>query len=128
MNYYSKQPFKQNVDHDSDNTIHLFSEKCVDELHLELKIENNIIVDAKYEGVGCAVFLSSVNIMLEKITNLSIDETKLLLENYIKMLKQKETYDEVLLDKLIVFENVNSHLNRLHCAEMIYLALEKAIS
>lgn len=106
-------------------TIDQFSKECVDELHLYLKIEDNVIKDAKFSGVGCAIFLSSVDIMISEIQNKSLDEVNELIDNYDELLKGN-SYNEDIVGALAIFDNVHSNFNRLHCAEMISIGLKKA--
>lgn len=106
-------------------TIDQFSKECVDELHLYMKIEDNKVIDAKFSGVGCAIFLSSVDIMLSEIKNKSLDEVKELINNYDELLKGN-SYDESKVGALAIYDNVHKNFNRLHCAEMVSLAVKKA--
>lgn len=103
-----------------------YSTKCVDKIHLGLKIENSHVVDAKFQGEGCAVFLSSVDIMLDIIRNKSLAEIKEIVSEYEKLINTKPANLE-LLKELAIYDNVATHTNRLHCAEMISDALKKII-
>ncbi|MCF0218073.1 MAG: iron-sulfur cluster assembly scaffold protein [Malacoplasma sp.] len=93
------------------------SVSCIDNLTLYLLIENEIIKDAKFFGVGCAVSTASTDIFCNLIKNLSIYETKLLLDNYFKMIDKQE-YSADLLKDLIIFKNVNQQMSRIKCAKV----------
>lgn len=104
-----------------------YSDACVDELHLFIKEENNVISDIKFRGVGCAIFLASTDIMLDSIINKSIEEAGLILDNYKNMIYGKD-FNESSLGNLNIFKNVDKNFNRLHCAEMVSKALDKFIN
>ncbi len=125
MKHYSTPNNKGELD--NSKIVELHSQVCVDHLVLNLIIENDVIKDVKFQGEGCAIFLSSVDIMIDIIKGKTIDEVKDIIKNYEFMLHNSEKYDDNLLQELTAFANAGSHLNRLHCAEMIANALKKAI-
>ena len=120
MGHY-KEPNNKNEEIEYDYVLH--SQVCVDELHLKLDIEDGALKNANFNGVGCAVFLSSVDIFLDEVKGKTIEEVKEINTNYNNMIKQSGSYDLELLGNLAVYENVASNLNRLHCAEMISIAI-----
>lgn len=125
MKRYAHPQYKVNKLGTAD--VELFSKTCVDELHLKLFWKDKKVSDAQFSGYGCAIFLSSVDVMLEAIIGKTKQEILKLIENYNNMLEQKGEYDLEMLGKLGIFENVHTHLNRLQCAQMIYLALKKGL-
>lgn len=105
--------------------IEQYSSQCVDWLKMSLKIENNTIIDVKFIGEGCAVFLSSTDLMLDKIKGQTITQAKKIASEYHQVIQNKP-YDLTMdLGELMIFTNVKVHFNRLHCAEMVALAIEK---
>lgn len=106
-------------------TIDQYSKECVDELHLYLKIDDDKIIDAKFSGVGCAIFLSSSDIMVSELKNKSLKDVQVLINNYDELLKGN-SYDETKVGALAIYDNVHKNFNRLHCAEMVSLAVKKA--
>ena len=40
---------------------------CGDDITLQLKVDNGIITDGKYEGSGCAISQASVDMMVDQI-------------------------------------------------------------
>ena len=49
---------------------------CGDEITLELKIEDGMVVDAAFDGRGCAISQASASMMTEEIIGKSLDELK----------------------------------------------------
>lgn len=118
MNYYLNPKFKINNPNVELQSFYLHSSSCVDEITLFYDLNKN-----KYEYIaqGCAVFLSSVDIFIEKIVSLNLKDKNRLIEAYYKLVNKNNISndDYLFLDKLTVFENVKKHLNRLECALMI---------
>lgn len=107
--------------------IKFFSKYCVDRFELFIKMVDNHVSEAAFEGQGCAIFLSSTDLMLSLIKNKNIDQIKHIMTNYHNLIYQNEQYNKEILGPLIIFDHVNQ-LNRLYCAEMIFLALDKWIN
>ena len=89
------------------------------------------MTDAKYEAVGCGVFLASCDLAIDLFLNKSKTEISKLLDLYFKMINKKLDDKNIAslkkLEKLQVFENVKVHLNRLECASIIYRAFKKVL-
>lgn len=91
------------------------SDSCIDNITVYLKIENDIIVDAKFSGIGCAISTASTDILCEIVINKNFDKVIEILDNYFNMIKQ-ERYDEAILENLFIFKNVGNQMNRIKCA------------
>lgn len=126
MEYYLNPKFKIITPNKNLESIYLHSSSCVDEITLFYDLKNN-----KYEYIakGCAVFLSSVEIFIERIISLRLEEQQKIMNSYYKLLNKENISNEdyIFLDKLTIFENVKKHLNRLECALMIYYAFQKIL-
>ncbi|MEZ4659028.1 MAG: iron-sulfur cluster assembly scaffold protein [Caldilineaceae bacterium] len=49
---------------------------CGDELTIELKVEDGVVVDAAFDGRGCAISQATASMIMEEIVGLSVDELK----------------------------------------------------
>lgn len=56
---------------------------CGDELTLELKVEDDRIVDVAFEGKGCAISQASASMLTEELVGKSLDEVKALDKDFI---------------------------------------------
>lgn len=102
---------------------------CGDDITLEVKIQDNIIEDAAYSGVGCAISQASASIMIDLIKGKTIDEALELVETFLSMIK-KEIEDEKELEVLedsIVFQNISNMPARVKCAVLAWHTLKEAI-
>jgi nitrogen fixation protein NifU and related proteins len=83
---------------------------CGDEIVLQLKIDNGIITDAKFDGSACAVSVISSNYLLEFLVGKTVGEAK-------------QISKEQLLDMI----GINLTTSRVKCATLVLKALEDAI-
>lgn len=93
-------------------------ESCIDDVDIELKVEDGKVVDANWDGIGCAICASSTDIFAERLVGLSVDDANKLIDEYKRMLEGGEDLDESLLDDLIIYKGVSSHVSRIGCATL----------
>lgn len=56
---------------------------CGDNITVELKVEDGIVVDAAFDGRGCAISQATASMLMEEIIGKSLDELKQLDKDYI---------------------------------------------
>ncbi|MCD6449089.1 MAG: SUF system NifU family Fe-S cluster assembly protein [Thermotogaceae bacterium] len=100
------------------------NESCGDEITLYVKVEDNKIKNAAFEGQGCVVSMASAAILVKLIRGRSIEEVKNILDNVKKMAKG-ENFDEDLLGDLVVFSNISDIPQRSKCFLLAWSILER---
>ncbi|PYF43705.1 iron-sulfur cluster assembly scaffold protein [Metamycoplasma alkalescens] len=124
---YSTPKYKLNTKKNQGISEH--SSVCVDEIELYLSFKNDLLVNAEYYAIGCAIFIASIELMIENLLNKTKKEINEILDQYFQMINEGNTQNKNFdLGKLSVFENVKIHLNRLECASIIYRAFKKGIN
>ena len=126
MDHYSN-PRNFREGDDSYLTAYMDSTSCIDKIYVQAKIENNVLVDVCWHGVGCAIAKASTSIMSELLTGKSIEEASNIIDNYLAMI-HKEEYDPDLLDEAIVFMNTSKHAARIKCATIGWNGLKKILT
>lgn len=92
------------------------SKTCADNVNIYFDIKDDIIQNISFDGAGCAVCISSIDLFIDFIKNKSTEEVK---QSIIKFHHLLETGNEdPSLDKLNVFSNVKTHMNRVNCAKV----------
>ena len=91
------------------------SESCIDDIHVEAKIENRIIKDIRFDGVACTIATASTDILCELIIDKTKEEANYVLDQYENMIFEKE-FDEEALDEALVFINTSKQAARIKCA------------
>lgn len=56
---------------------------CGDELTIELKVEDGRVVDAAFDGRGCAISQASASMLMEEIMGMALEDVKKLDKEYI---------------------------------------------
>ena len=92
---------------------------CGDQLTLNLKIEDGVISDGSYTGVGCAISNASADIMLDLIIGRPVEEAKHLSELFAKMIKGGITDPELEeLEEAGALQNISKMPARVKCATL----------
>lgn len=128
MDYYDNPKYKvAEIINDSDYIFHTNnSDSCVDNITLFLKINDGIVENAKYSGIGCAISLSSTEMLLEKIINMNLDDALQIIDKFEILLNGIEEKDvEEILDNLIVFHNIHKQPNRIKCAKIAAVSIRE---
>ena len=68
---------------------------CGDDLVIQLKVEDERIVDGAFAGDGCAISQASADIMIDMILGRSREEALHLSELFLKMIRGKATGEEL---------------------------------
>ncbi len=115
----------------AENKIEKFGETCSDHLQLNLKIDNNQITELNFAGAGCVFFLASTDLLIDRLKGLNISQAQELLMKYELMINQELDLNEAnieFLNKLLVFENIKVHQNRINCVLMLPRAIKQSLT
>lgn len=118
VSHYSNPVNKGLVKAKNSLMFHHYSNSCVDDFYIELTFDQDVVSHARFEGIGCAISSSSIDIFASLITNKTIKDISIINSNYQNMLAAKK-YDEIILDDLVAFKNVFKQPNRIKCALII---------
>ena len=102
---------------------------CGDEITLELQIEDGIIKDAAFTGVGCAISQASTDIMIDLMRGKTVEEAQRLAQLFTSMIKREVTDDAALeeLDEAIALKNISNMPARVKCAVLAWHTLEDVL-
>ena len=106
---------------------------CGDKVHIYLKLnENKKVEDISFEGSGCAISMASASIMTELVRGRKENEVKDIIEDFLKMIKEKpELSSKNLKDdektKLMCLSGVKQYPMRVKCATLSWHTLTSAI-
>ena len=123
MDHY-EYPRNKKLKNDPEYTrVNLDSESCIDNIDLEVKIEDGVIKDICFDGVACTISTASTSIMSELLKDKSVEEARVIIDNYLAML-HGEDYDEELLEEANAFVNTGKQANRIKCATLSWNGLK----
>ena len=102
---------------------------CGDRLSLYLKVEDDVIRDASFEGSGCAISKASASMMTDSLKGKTLGEARDLFERFHRMVTRNTDLpdDSERLGKLAVFEGVRHYPARVKCASLAWHTLRSAI-
>ncbi len=90
---------------------------CGDDIILQLRVEDNIIVDGGYTGDGCAISQASADMMLDLIIGKTKEEALRLSEIFLRMITGKITEEEhEELEEAGILQDVSHMPARVKCA------------
>lgn len=103
---------------------------CGDEIELEIKIENGIIEDAGFTGIGCAISQASTSIMIDLIRGKSVEEAKHIVETFLGMIKREITDEKELeiLEDALALKNISNMPARVKCAVLAWHTLNQSLN
>ncbi len=124
---HSKRPRNFHILPEANRIANGYNPLCGDKLKLYLKVENDIVQDASFEGCGCAISTASASLMTESLKGKTKAEALGLLERFHELLTkdQASTQD---LGKLVVFCGVRDYPARVKCATLAWHTLKSALN
>ena len=129
MDHYKNPRNKGSTGLESYVKCHIKNPSCGDAIDIESKVEDGKIIDVRQDGVGCSICCASASIMSEAVIGLSVDEAKNLIENYLKMVSNDDSYDHNIdFGELGVFEGIKDFPARVRCASIASKAFLNTLS
>lgn len=114
------------IEDDSYKVINTNSESCIDQVDLQIKIEDGVIKDIRFDGEACAICTSSTSIMINLLLNKKVEEAKEIITNFENMIEEKE-YDENILNEAVVYSDIAKQPNRKKCALLTWEGIKEVL-
>ena len=123
---HSKRPRNCHGMEDANRTADGYNPLCGDRLHLYLKMENDVVKDASFEGCGCAISTASASLMTESLKGKTRHDALVMLERFHDLLTTDNPVTSE-LGKLVVFCGVKDYPARVKCATLAWHTLKSAL-
>lgn len=109
---------------------HGINPTCGDEITLSLKLNGDIIEEATFTGIGCAVSQASTDIMIDLMLDNTVDQAKELCRLFIGMIQGTITDEQELapLDEALTFKNIARMPARVKCATLSWHTMETLLN
>ncbi len=99
---------------------------CGDDIVLQLRVENDKIVEGSFVGEGCAISQASADIMLELIIGKSKDEALSLADAFMRMIRNEASEEDIeLLDEAGALKDISHMPARVKCAVLGWHTMEE---
>jgi nitrogen fixation NifU-like protein len=99
---------------------------CGDRLSLELKLDGDVIKDARFVGAGCAISTASASLMTETVKGKTRAEAEQIFNRFHQFLTTDHVNPEE-MGKLQVFSGVHKFPVRVKCATLSWHTLKAAL-
>jgi nitrogen fixation NifU-like protein len=126
MDHY-KKPRNKGVIDDSNVSIDMNNPTCGDRIHLSIQVEDGIVVDAKFDGEGCSISMSSASMMTQAIKGKTTEEAVKLAQVFSEMMLGHDHDDSLDLGDVEALSGVSQFPARIKCATLSWKAMEKGI-
>ena len=126
LDHYQNPRNKGLVDDERYHLVHNASDSCIDDIKVQMLIENGIIKDVRFDGVGCTICFASTSIISELIIGKNKEEAMHIINEYFKMIDEKP-YDSDLLEEANAFDTLYKQANRIKCGTIGVRAMEELI-
>lgn len=126
MDHYKKPRNKGKLE-GSNVAIEMNNPTCGDRIHLTLQVEDNIVTDAKFEGEGCSISMSSASMMTQMIKGKTTEEAVGLADVFSNMMLGNEHDEDLDLGDVEALAGVAQFPARIKCATLAWKAMEKGI-
>ena len=111
------------------NTADGYNPLCGDQISVYLKVEDGVIADVGFQGVGCAISKSSASMMTQSVKGKTIQEAEALFEEFHAMVTRDPgtEYKASGLGELEVLSGVCAFPNRVKCASLAWHTLTASL-
>lgn len=127
MDHY-KNPRNKGSIEDGALTIDMNNPTCGDRIHLTLQVEDGVVQNAKFDGEGCSISMSSASMMTQAVKGKKIEEALQLSSIFSDMMLGKEYDDSIDLGDIEALNGVAKFPARIKCATLAWKAMEKGVS
>ena len=125
MDHYKNPRNRGQIEGDS-VTIDMNNPTCGDRIHLHMQVEDGVVQDAKFEGEGCSISMSSASMMTQAIKGKSLEQAVKMSRAFSEMMLGKEIDTEGLdMEDIEALQGVSKFPARIKCATLAWKAMEK---
>lgn len=100
---------------------------CGDEVTVAIVVEDGVIADVGFQGVGCAISQASASMMTAAIKGKPVDSARELFEKFHSMVASDAETDLKAMGKLAAFGGVREFPARVKCASLPWHTMKAAL-
>ena len=102
---------------------------CGDKVTVFLKVENGVVADVHFQGVGCAISTASASLMTEQLKGKKLADAETLFETFHSLVTEGKMAPEAKdqLGKLWAFSGVKDFPVRVKCATLPWHTFRAAL-
>lgn len=124
---HSQSPRHRGTLEDATTQIELKNPTCGDMISVQLKVEEDIVEDVRFDGYGCTISMASASMMTQAIIGKPVDEAIALAKNFYEVVQGEEPERAKELGDATMLQGVSKFPTRIKCATISWKAFEKAV-
>lgn len=107
--------------------IELRNPSCGDMISVQLKIEDDKVEDACFDGYGCTISMASASMMTDALIGKSVDEALEITNDFYDVVQGEDPHNANALKDATMLQGVSKFPTRIKCATISWKAFEKAV-
>lgn len=126
LDHYNHPRNKGLLDDERYKTIHMASDSCIDDIKVQALVEDGVVKDIRFDGIGCTISFASTSIFSVLLKGKKVNEALSIINEYYAMLDEKP-YDSDILEEANAFDTLYRQANRIKCGTIGVKAIEELI-
>lgn len=114
LDHYQNPRNKGLIEDEHYHSAHMASDSCIDDIKVQVDVEDGVVKDARFDGVGCTIAVSSTSIITDLVKGKTVEEALAIIDEYYNMLDEKP-FSEDKIEEMIAFETLPNQANRIKC-------------
>lgn len=128
MDHYKTPRNRGLLEDASSLTVDMNNPTCGDRIQLQLQIEDGVVKEARFEGEGCSISMSSASMMTQAIKGQTVESALEMSKLFSDMMLGKDIdTEEFELGDIIALQGVSKFPARIKCATLAWKAMEKGV-
>lgn len=110
-------------------TVDMNNPTCGDRIQLQLQVENGVVQDAKFDGEGCSISMSSASMMTQAVKGKRLDDALKMSKAFSQMMLGEDMDDlgDTDFGDIEALQGVSKFPARIKCATLAWKAMEKGV-
>ena len=113
MDHY-KNPRNKGVLEDGSMTIDMNNPTCGDRIQLTMKVTDGMVEDARFDGEGCSISMSSASMMTQAVKGKKIEDALVLSRIFSDLMLGKDYEGDMDLGDIEALQGVGVHAGKIH--------------
>ncbi len=124
-----KRPHGRGLREPYNGEAHQVNPTCGDEIDLRVQLDDGVLTDVSYDGVGCSISQASASVLFDLVEGRTVTDAIARHEAFAALVggRGESQADEELLEDGIAFAGVAKYPARVKCALLPWMAFKAAL-
>jgi nitrogen fixation NifU-like protein len=123
-----KHPHHKGLQDAFDAEVHHVNPTCGDEITLRVRVNEGVVDEVSFDGMGCSISQASASVMTDLVTGRPVDDALAVQEEFLALMQGRGQVepDEESLEDAVAFAGVAKYPARVKCALLGWMAWKDA--